>query len=331
MPGLKVNCGMVRIFGFDVTGRAVLAPMAGITDTPFRLLARECGASLVFTELVSADGLVRSSEKTFKLMEFQPQERPIGIQLFGADPFIMGEAARLAESVQPDWIDLNFGCPAKKVVRRGAGAALLTDLERLKQIAGRVVSIVHLPVSAKIRSGWEEGKPVAVEAARILESEGVAAVTVHARTRQAGFKGRADWSVIREVREAVSIPVIGNGDAASAGEAERMIRETGCDLVMIGRGALGRPWIFSMMNPAPGRGDQAVEPGYRERIDICLRHYRLALQYRPASKAVKEMRKHIAWYIKGMPGAAEFRKEAFTLMDADEVMRRLEEFKNRLG
>ncbi len=321
----------MKLLGLDIEGRAVLAPMAGITDTPFRLLARECGASLVFTELVSADGLVRNSEKTFKLMDFLPGERPIGIQLFGADPLIMAEAARFAESRKPDWIDLNFGCPAKKVVRRGAGAAVLTDLDRLKQIAGRVASAVHLPVSAKIRSGWEEGKPVAVEAAKILESEGIAAITVHARTRQAGFKGRADWSVIQEVKEAVSIPVIGNGDATTAGEAERMIRETGCDLVMIGRGALGRPWIFSMINPAPGRGYSAAEPGFGERIDICLRHYRLALQHNPASRVVKEMRKHIAWYIKSMPGAAEFRKEAFTLTDPDEVMRRLEEFKGRLG
>ena len=330
MPRLEVNWGVMKVLGLDIEGRAVLAPMAGITDTPFRLLARECGASLVFSELVSADGLVRNSEKTFRLMDFLPGERPIGIQLFGSDPFILGEAARLAESRQPDWIDLNFGCPAKKVVRRGAGAALLTDLDRLKEIAKRVTAAVRLPVSAKIRSGWEEGKPVAVEAARILESEGIAAITVHARTRQAGFKGRADWDVIREVREAVSVPVIGNGDAASPEDAERMVRETGCDLVMIGRGALGRPWIFSMMNAAPGRAAASAEPGFGERIDFCLRHYRLALQYRPESKAVKEMRKHIAWYIKGMPGAAEFRREAFTLTDHDEVMRRLEEFKSRL-
>jgi nifR3 family TIM-barrel protein len=320
----------MRIFGMDITGMAILAPMAGITDTPFRLLARECGAAFVFSELVSADGLVRGGEKTFKLMEFQPEERPIGIQLFGSDPAVMGEAARIAERLRPDWIDLNFGCPAKKVVRRGAGAAVLTDMERLREIAKSVTSAVRLPVSAKIRSGWEEGKPVAVEAARILEGEGIAAIVVHARTRQAGFKGKADWTVIGDVKRAVSIPVIGNGDVATPPDVGRLIEESGCDLAMIGRGALGRPWIFTLVNRFWETGVTPGEPDFRSRIDFCLRHYRLALKFNPQSKAVREMRKHIAWYIRGMPGAAEFRKEVFTLTDPDRVTGKLSEFQGRL-
>jgi tRNA-dihydrouridine synthase B len=319
----------MRILGMDISGMAALAPMAGITDTPFRLLAKECGASLVFSELVNADGLIRGSEKTFRLMEFQPEERPIGIQLFGSDPAVMAEAARIAERLRPDWIDLNFGCPAKKVVRRGAGAAVLTDLERLRKIARSVASAVRLPVSAKIRSGWEEGKPVAVEAARVLEGEGIAAIIVHARTRQAGFKGRADWTVIGDVKRAVSIPVIGNGDVAAPQDAGRLIEESGCDLVMIGRGALGRPWLFTLVNRFWETGAAPAEPGFRTRIDFCLRHYRLALRFRPLSSAVKEMRKHVAWYLRGMPGAAEFRREVFTLTDPHRVIGKLTELQDR--
>jgi tRNA-dihydrouridine synthase B len=320
---------IMRIFGLDISGRALLAPMAGITDTPFRLLARECGASLVFSELVSADGLVRGGEKTFKLMEFLPEERPIGIQLFGSDPVIIGGAAGIAEQLNPDWIDLNFGCPARKVVRRGAGAAVLTDLERMRRIAKTVKASVRVPVSAKIRSGWEEGKPVAVEAAHILEEEGISAITVHARTKQAGFKGKAEWSVIQEVKRAVSIPVIGNGDVASPQDAKQLVDETGCDLVMIGRGALGRPWIFSLVNPFLESGMLVEEPDFRGRIDFCLRHYRLAIRLRSVSKAVKEMRKHIAWTLKGMPGAAEFRKEVFTMTDPEQLIGKLMEFQGR--
>jgi tRNA-dihydrouridine synthase B len=321
----------MRIFDLDIPEKAILAPMAGIGDSPFRLIARACGAGMVFSELVSADGLVRNSLKTRRLMEFLPEERPFGIQIFGHDPTVIAEAAVIAESLHPDCLDLNFGCPARKVVRRGAGVGVMTDLDRMGRIAEGVVRAVRLPVSAKIRTGWEEGKPVAVEAAKILESCGIRAVTVHGRSGQAAFRGAADWSLIRAVRESVTIPVIGNGDVVSAEDARRMLSETGCDLVMIGRGALGRPWIFSVIRKLMETGESAQDPPFRERIDWCLSHYRTALRLLPEAKAVREMRKHIAWYTKGMPGAAEFRKEAFTLTDPEDVQARLEAFRDRAG
>jgi tRNA-dihydrouridine synthase B len=321
----------MHLLNLDISVKAILAPMAGITDSPFRLIARACGAGMVFSELVSADGLVRNSQKTRQLMEFLPEERPFGIQLFGHDPAVIAEAAVIAESLHPDCLDLNFGCPARKVVRRGAGVGVMTDLDRMGRIAEGVVRAVRLPVSAKIRTGWEEGKPVAVEAAKILESCGIRAVTLHGRSGQAAFRGTADWSVIRAVRESVSIPVIGNGDVVSAEDARRMLSETGCDFVMIGRGALGRPWIFSVIRTLMETGNPAGDPPFRERIDWCLSHYRTALRLLPEAKAVREMRKHIAWYIKSMPGAAEFRKEAFTLTDPEDVQARLEAFRDRAG
>ena len=234
----------MKLGNIDIQGRAILAPMAGVSDNAFRILAREEGAALVFTELVSSDGLVRDSARTYKLMEFLPEERPIGVQIFGHDVSVMAEAAKRIEKIEPDFIDLNFGCPVKKVVARGAGAALLNDLKKMRAMVKAVVSATSIPVLGKIRSGWGETHIVAVQAAQILESEGAGGVTVHARTRQIKFTGRADWSVIADVKKKVSIPVIGNGDVFSAEDAKKMIDETGCDLVMVGRGAMGPSGMF---------------------------------------------------------------------------------------
>lgn len=304
--------------------------MAGVTDSAFRLICKKWGASLVFTPLISANGLVRNSSKTYRLMQFLEDERPIAIQLFGNDPGIMSEAARIAEGIKPDWIDLNFGCPSKPVVKHGSGSALLKDLPRLQTIVCSVRKATSLPVSAKIRSGWNSDHIVAVEAARILESEGVCAITVHGRTRQMGFKGRSNWQIIRDVKNTVSIPVIGNGDVVSIEDGRKMIEETGCDLIMIGRGAYGRPWIFHQLNHYLQTGEQIKDPPFGERIDHCIEHYQLALKRIGEKQGVKEMRKHIGWYLKGMLGCTEVKRDIFQMDNAKAVVRRLHQFQKQL-
>ena len=316
------------IRGVQLSGRSVLAPMAGITDNAFRITARSMGASLVFTELVSGDGLVHNSLKSHRFIEFQQEERPIGIQLFGSHPDILARAAQIVDKVSPDFIDLNFGCPAKKVVKSGAGAALLNDLLRMKTIVRTVVNATSVPVSAKIRTGWDEKSLVAVKASQLLEDEGICWITVHGRTKKMGFKGQADWNIIREVKESVSIPVIGNGDVQSPQDAKRMMNETGCDLVMIGRGALGRPWIFERTNRYLETGEIGEEPAYDKRIEICLRHYELALGKLGIERGVKEMRKHIGWYLKGMPGSVRIRTSIMTMTNPDEVKLKLRSYAN---
>ena len=310
----------LNVRGVEIEGTSVLAPMAGVADNAFRLMAKEGGASLVFTELISADGLVRNNAKTMRLMSFLPEERPIGVQLFGKDSVVLAEAAKVAEEIEPDFIDLNFGCPAKKVVRGGSGAALLKDLPRMKAIVRAVVNATSKPVSGKIRSGWDADSIVAVQAAKILEDAGACWITVHARTKTMGFRGHADWKIIQDVKESVSIPVIGNGDVTSPEDAKQMMEQSGCDLVMIGRGALGRPWIFHHIDRYLKTGERLKAPCFKDRIDVCLRHYDLALRMLGKDRGIKEMRKHIGWYLKGMPASAKV-KQAIFLMDNPEEVR----------
>ena len=304
----------------------MLAPLAGITDRPFRLTVKQFGVSLMFTELVSAEGLIRKSAKTFELMRFTDQERPIAVQIFGNQPDIFARAAQIAESLNPDLIDLNFGCPARKVINGGSGAAVLTDLQLLKRIVHAVVEAVPIPVSCKIRSGWNEGSIVAVEAARIIQEEGASMLILHPRTKSQGFTGRADWSLIKTVKDLLDIPVIGNGDIITPSDALRMLNETGCDAVMIGRAAMGHPWIFKQIDHLLATGELLQDPGLNERIQTCLQHYDLALSLHGIPRGLKEMRKHIGWYLKGMPGVSRVRSQLMTLENPDAVKAILTEY-----
>lgn len=306
-----------------LVGRAVLAPMAGITDSPFRLLCRRHGAAMVYTEMLSAEGLARRHGKTWRMAGFQPEERPVALQLFGSRPEAFAGAVRAFGRDGPDFFDLNFGCPAPKVVRSGGGSALLREPKKVEAIARAAVGVSDRPVLAKIRSGWEVGAENAVEIARILEGCGVAAIAVHGRTRGQMFSGQADWTVIGRVMENVSIPVIGNGDIRSGADARKMMDETGCQLVMVGRAAQGAPWIFWEINRVLGEGavlGVGGGPDWRQRSEVIREHLQLMIEAKGEDRGVLEMRKHLGWYVKGLPGAARLRQEMMKAETADQVL-----------
>ena len=296
----------MKIGTVDIAGRAVLAPLAGITDMPFRLICREMGAALVYTEMISAEGLIRKQKATESLIETCLEERPVAFQIFGQRPDAMAEAARRLSEIA-DIIDINMGCPVKKVVKGGSGAALLKDISHAEEIIKAVVLASSVPVSVKIRTGWDR-PDVAVELAKGAEASGASTVAVHGRTAKQGFSGNADWAEIARVKQAVSIPVIGNGDVCSAHDAARMLQETWCDFVMVGRGALGNPWIFREINSYLYNGSIPEASALEERGAMLTRHLSMQLARMSETTAVKLMRKHAAWYSHGIKGAAEFRR-----------------------
>jgi tRNA-dihydrouridine synthase B len=302
----------------------LLAPLANVTDSPYRLLCRRSGAALVFTEMVSAEGVVRNSAKTWALARFQAEERPIGIQLFSHDPVALGEAAARLEVLEPDLFDINFGCPVRKVVKRGAGAGFMEDPARIAEAVRQVVSAIHRPLTVKFRTGPKPDRLTVVEAALAAQEEGAAAVTVHGRTTDQGFKGKADWEIIARVKQAVRIPVIGNGDVFSAPDMRRMLDETGCDGVMIGRGSLGNPWIFSACR-AHLRNESWNPPTPAQMWELVEYHYRSMIAAKGA-RGMREMRKYLGWYSKGLPGAADYRACVFRLEDPETVLTVTQEF-----
>lgn len=306
----------------------VLAPLAGWTDTVFRRICKEFGVGLIFTEMASADALVRNKERTMDICRFSEEERPLGIQLFGAEAETLARAAAIVATLRPDFIDINFGCPAKKVVKRGGGSALMRNLSLIEEIGRAVVAASDIPVTAKLRAGWND--TVVVEACQQLEGAGVAAVTIHPRTQKMGFKGKADWRLIAAVKQAVSIPVIGNGDITCAADARRMIDETGCDLVMIGRAAQGNPWIFAQTISLLRDGIELPPPTPEERIALCIRHLEDQERQYGRQSAVYTMRKHIASYLKGAPHVAEMREQLFRQSDIALVREDLTRFRQTL-
>lgn len=285
----------------------ILAPMAGVTDLPFRLLCKEQGAGLLCMEMISAKALQYKNKNTKALLSIHPEEYPVSLQLFGADPKIISEQAKRIEELPFQILDINMGCPVPKVVRNGEGSALMKNPKLVYEIIYETVKAIQKPVTAKIRKGFDDSCINAVEIAKIIEEAGGAAVAVHGRTREQYYSGAADWDIIRQVKEAVSIPVIGNGDVTSGEKAVAMMQETGCDGVMIGRGAQGNPWIFAELLSYDRTGIMPSRPDISVIRETMLRHARLQLEFKGDYIGIREMRKHVAWYIKGMKGAARLR------------------------
>lgn len=297
---------LMRIGSLYLNNPICLAPMAGITNLPYRLLMKSFGVGLVFTEMVSANGLVHSGVRTRELLVSSPWEQPLGVQLFGADPEILSQAARLVEA-DGDLLDLNLGCPVKKVIRAGAGSALLRTPQKIGRLVAALRRITEKPLTVKIRSGWDRQSINYLETARIAEAEGADAVTLHPRTRCEGFSGRSDWRQLRQLKETIGIPVIGSGDIVTADDALAMLEQTGCDGIMIGRGGYGNPWLIRDINARLAGSGQPPPPTPAERLRVAEQHLTLFLQTYGPRKALLDMRKHFCWYARGVNGAATFR------------------------
>ena len=305
-----------------------LAPQAGVSESPFRRLCRDFGADVVVTEFVSADGVVRGTVRTRNYFRFDPEEHPIGVQIFGSDPAMMAEAAaQVAELFAPDFVDINFGCPVKKVVRRNGGSGCLRDLDLVHSIIRAVGDAIALPASVKIRSGYDEVTRDPVAIGRRCQDAGARWITLHPRTRADMYGGRARWEEIRALVEALSIPVVGNGDVRTGEDASRMKDETGCHGIMIARGSHGDPWIFRQARAALDGLSVPPDPDVEERFRICLRHARNAIAFeRDAERAIVEFRKHLGWYTKGLPGGSRLRHKLFAVRTLAEVEQRLEAY-----
>jgi len=317
---------MINIIKTAGQNGAFLAPLAGISNLPFRLIARSLGCALAYTEMISANGLVRKTDRTFEYLKTCADDHPLGAQVFGADPEIVAQASRIIADNGADLVDINMGCPVKKVIKTGSGAILMKDPDLVARIVTSVKKAVQIPVTVKIRSGWRGGSINAVEIARIAEDSGADAITIHARTADQGYSGKADWKVIAEVKKAVKIPVIGNGDIWHPQEAVKMLRETSCDAVMVGRGALGNPWIFKGIIQACSGQKENYLPSLDQRQKMIKNHWEMETQFLGDKLADKRFRKHFLWYTKGLEGASRFRQSAGKLKDGEAILNELNEY-----
>jgi tRNA-dihydrouridine synthase B len=319
----------MQIGSLTLANNTILAPLAGITNLPFRLMAKEAGCGLVCSEMVSSHGLVYQSEKTLKMLESTPEEKPLSVQIFGAEPDILAEAAAIVESSGADLVDINFGCAVRKVVRTGSGVALMRTPDLAEDLLKAVRRAIRIPLTIKIRSGWDASGAQAANISRIAENCGVDAVTVHPRTAGQLFNGPADWSVIKAVKEAVSIPVIGNGDIMAAGDATRMLNETGCDGVMIGRKAIGNPGIFTRV-VARINGEEDPAEDILRRFDLMIRFLQASIKYIGEEQACRMMRSRLGWFTKGLPRSSRFRESIKHLSSEKEGIELINAYQNEL-
>ena len=320
---------MIKIGNVEIKGKVVLAPMAGICNSAFRKIIKEQGAALIYAEMVSDKAIFYKNNKTREMLFMEEIERPITQQIFGSDVETFVEAAKFIEKeMKPDIIDINMGCPVPKVALRSqAGSALLKNPDKIEKIVKSVVNAVSCPVTVKIRSGWDSNSINAVEVAKICEKAGAAAICIHPRTRSQGYSGKANWNIIKEVKENVSIPVIGNGDIKTVFDAKKMLDETGCDLIMIGRGVLGNPWLVSDINNYLDKGILPTKRSYIEKIDMCLKHIDYLSKIKCEKLVCLEIRNHIAWYLKGLKNSNEVKEKIYKANKICDIIEILNEFK----
>lgn len=317
----------MRFRDFELDNEVFLAPMAGVTDLPFRLICKERGCGLLYTEMINAKALCFDDEKTKKMLNINDEEFPVAVQIFGSECEYMARAAEILNDYPNEILDINMGCPAPKVVKNGDGSALMKNPELARKVLEAVVGKSKKPVSLKIRKGWDEDNINALEIAKIAEDCGISAITIHGRTREQYYSGKADWDIIKAVKEELKIPVIGNGDVASVEDAIKIRQHTKCDAIMIGRGAQGNPWIFERINHYIKTGEILPEPTKEEKIDVAIKHIELAVKEDGEYVAVREMRKHIGWYLKGMKHSAKFRDEINRMESVEEVIKTLLQYK----
>ncbi|MEG1870985.1 MAG: tRNA dihydrouridine synthase DusB [Peptostreptococcaceae bacterium] len=313
----------MKIGNVILDNKVFLSPMAGVTDLPFRLICKEQDCGMLYTEMINAKALCYDDQNTKKMLKIEEEEHPVAVQIFGSDPAFMGGAAEILNEYPNEILDINMGCPAPKVIKNGDGSALMKNPKLAEAVLKAVVEKSKKPVTLKIRKGWDDNSINAVEIAKIAEASGISALAIHGRTREQYYSGKADWDIIAKIKENINIPVIGNGDVFEVEDAINMINKTNCDAIMIGRGAQGNPWIFKRINHYMQTGEILPGPTSDEKINTALKHLKLAVEEHGEYIAVREMRKHIAWYLKGLRGSARLRDEINKIESSEEVVNKL--------